>query len=550
MSHPDHSTPFSLKGLARTLRTFAIVGAAGLATSLTTSAIAKATDTDAEEDTWVAVVTADDVYLRSGASKSYYHFGYVKEGDLVLVTGRKFKWARIAAVGPVFDELYGLIKLKSDEADRIDISEDGRTAVVHGRTEVQAPNLASSHPLQGVWKAIDYLPPESTVNVVETVNVDLEVYHKVRLRPQAVAWISENYLRKATPMEVAAWERAVAPATSGDAERDERASMGATTDAASANPTRTSSLEDDATPGTDVPVIDDATTSGTSADVTEHTASTDAPSMRDTPAMTPTATSTGDEARSMAPRRITPPAESTPTTPERGTLEQRMDPVRAPEDTTGTGETTPRWDDVTTPPTADGAATPTDLALDRPTLPPLDSEFTVNELEQRFELLGREPIEEAELAPLRSLYLALADREGRDSPEGRYAVARAEQLRIWGDLQQRKQELRQLRFAFESASSDAEAIRQMVARQGVYAAVGRLSSSTIYDGRELPRLLRVQDPTTGRTIAYVRPDASADVDLFTLVGQIIGVVGDKQYDGGLRLNLVQPDRIDVLAPDR
>ena len=76
--------------------------------------------------------------------------------------------------------------------------------------------------------------------------------------------------------------------------------------------------------------------------------------------------------------------------------------------------------------------------------------------------------------------------------------------------------------------------------------MGRLNASTIYDGKRLPLLYRVQDDGTGQTVAYMRPGSS--FDLTGMLGQLIGIVGEKSYDGVLRLNLIAPRRIDVLGP--
>ncbi len=59
-------------------------------------------------------------------------------------------------------------------------------------------------------------------------------------------------------------------------------------------------------------------------------------------------------------------------------------------------------------------------------------------------------------------------------------------------------------------------------------------------------MLRLQDPGTGRTVAYLEPDRH--FDLTGMLGQLIGIMGDRAYDPALRLNLISPRRIDLLAP--
>ena len=90
-------------------------------------------------------------------------------------------------------------------------------------------------------------------------------------------------------------------------------------------------------------------------------------------------------------------------------------------------------------------------------------------------------------------------------------------------------------------------MRRALDAKGLYVAVGRLSASIVFAGGERPQLFRIQDPTTGRTIAYVRPDR--DFDLWGMLDQLIGVVGTIEEDEALRLKVVEPKRIDLLAAE-
>ena len=64
----------------------------------------------------------------------------------------------------------------------------------------------------------------------------------------------------------------------------------------------------------------------------------------------------------------------------------------------------------------------------------------------------------------------------------------------------------------------------------------------------MPKLFRIQDVSTGRTIAYLRLDE--EFHLAEMLGQLVGIVGKKTYDSGLRLNVIEPKRIDLLTPQR
>ena len=73
-----------------------------------------------------------------------------------------------------------------------------------------------------------------------------------------------------------------------------------------------------------------------------------------------------------------------------------------------------------------------------------------------------------------------------------------------------------------------------------------MADGSIYDGQRLPKLFRLRDLSTGRTVGYLRP--SHQVKLPEMLGHLIGIVGEKSYDGGLRLNVLTPRRIDMLGP--
>jgi hypothetical protein len=64
----------------------------------------------------------------------------------------------------------------------------------------------------------------------------------------------------------------------------------------------------------------------------------------------------------------------------------------------------------------------------------------------------------------------------------------------------------------------------------------------------LPKLLRLQDASTGRTIAYLQPDEKERC------GQEWSATWSassarRTFDESLRLNIITPSRMDVLTPD-
>jgi hypothetical protein len=115
------------------------------------------------------------------------------------------------------------------------------------------------------------------------------------------------------------------------------------------------------------------------------------------------------------------------------------------------------------------------------------------------------------------------------------------------EIQQQQIKLAELRQKALATSEETRVMSQAIARSGQYTVIGRLTASTIYDGKNLPRLMRLQDPSTGRTVAYLLAE-NKEFDLLEMSGQLIGIVGQKQYDEGLRLHVIGPTRIDLLTP--
>jgi hypothetical protein len=146
--------------------------------------------------------------------------------------------------------------------------------------------------------------------------------------------------------------------------------------------------------------------------------------------------------------------------------------------------------------------------------------------------------------PLRGLYLDLAQRHTDSRPIAQYASTRARQLELWAEVQQRKIELATIRARARQTTLDAAEARLGLESMQQYVAAGRLEASIIYDGQNLPKLVRLRNPATGRTLGYMQPDER--FDFAAMLGRRVGVVGERAYNGGLRLTLIKPQRIDVL----
>ncbi len=167
----------------------------------------------------------------------------------------------------------------------------------------------------------------------------------------------------------------------------------------------------------------------------------------------------------------------------------------------------------------------------------------LDDLEGAYARLVAEPIVSAEVSPLRLLYLDLAKRSRESRAIARFAQTRAQQLALWAEVQRRRVELDDALKLSRRTTQSAEAARLTMEAMDRYVATGQLDASTIYDGKRLPKLLRVRDES-GRTLAYLEPDER--FDYANLLGHRVGVVGERTQDSGLQVTLIEVRRIDLL----
>lgn len=462
------------KRTQRVHHTFVAALMTSLASGLVMSSPAASQATTASGSPYVAVISTDGAYLRSGAAKTYYPMVQFQRGDLVEVVGEKNRWGRIRIDGPALSQAQGFIIYPTTESGHLRLAADGRSAVALGQLPVYARNLNTSDPSL-CWKRICNIAPKQTIEIIETTTVDGgggapdQVAHRIRLPKKAEAWVSMAFISPANEAEVAIWRASLAaptfPATTNINLEKQRA----------AEPAKSKGKQYAST---------------NSAPLTQASA----------PRVTKTETPRSEV--------IAAPAVANLPTP---TPVVEMAPVMTPE----------------------------------PKATPAAKELV--SLEGRYRKLRNNPTATKELVPLRNLYSQFVT-EYPDSPEAQYAALRIEQLGIWSDLQQRQLAITELRSSANTAAEHNSSIRLALANGGDYVAVGRLEVSTIFDGDQLPQLYRLQDPGTGRTLAYIVP--SDDVGLTMMLGQLIGINGSKSYDSGLRLEIIEPQRIDVLAPQQ
>lgn len=152
------------------------------------------------------------------------------------------------------------------------------------------------------------------------------------------------------------------------------------------------------------------------------------------------------------------------------------------------------------------------------------------------------PAEDVE--ELRGRYIALASSENSTAAVRARAKLRSEQILLQQQIQNRLAELRRLQEQNLMNLQAIRDVREVIESRSDYEAVGRINTSLVYDGRRLPLLYRLQESGEGATIAYLIP--TSDFRLAELTGQLVGVDGVVRYDEALRLNIITPDRVELL----
>lgn len=167
-------------------------------------------------------------------------------------------------------------------------------------------------------------------------------------------------------------------------------------------------------------------------------------------------------------------------------------------------------------------------------------------LESKFQSVTKQAPENAEYDEISAELRRAIDQE---EPGSR----RAKQLQLRLDFVELRKDFRDKLRAAEDARASLDAtdvkVREELAaieRTRVYTIIGTLAPSTVYDGKELPLMYRIQSVggVSPRTLGYIKPNK--DFDLDRKLGQVVGVIGASEIDRALKLNIVTPVRVDVL----
>lgn len=547
------------------------------------------TNSSAQESTtrfpYLAKVIQEQVAVRAGADSRYYLFGQISEDDYVQVVSHKSGWARVRAYGPVFKDFYGYVKLPKSETRRFLVNSESKTGLTNGSVDIFGPNLDDKAEPARSWKPIARLTSPTKLKILGAESTDSLLIFKVELPRESEGWINLTNLRTATIDEITSWENFVAQANkpqpvvaakTNDNDDNKPSSIAAETTqqppSIAANEIRTV-VDETANKTVEANTLADTPTSvaiqtpsrktGEKLTMGEAGSSTDKQENIETPTrVTQTNRSITQSISRIAAaiadtdNQINRPATTSdkPELPNQ-ILGTNLDPINPARITPSV--TRPSALNETNQQTQQGeiniASSPLQLEVKpQPQEKPkvyisMDDVrgLSLEDLEAMYSRLLREPKQTAEVDPLQQMYTIYAAKFAKEGVETSHAKSRAAQLEIWAELQQRMVQIQDMRSRAKAGVKEADAATITLENSGDYQAVGILISSTIYDGNRLPKLFRLRDQITGRTIGYIAP--SEDFKLAEMIGKVIGIKGERSYDGGLRLNVFTPQKIDILT---
>ncbi|MFN5661998.1 MAG: hypothetical protein ACK48N_07910, partial [Planctomyces sp.] len=173
----------------------------------------------------------------------------------------------------------------------------------------------------------------------------------------------------------------------------------------------------------------------------------------------------------------------------------------------------------------------------------------VDVLVQQYERVRQQPLMEAELdsaiTEFRNYIGTLGGNPGDENLRRRLGkFVEAMELRV-----QVREAMRSRQETSRTLDTQQQRIGQQLtelSNSRVYAYIGRLIPSVVYDGQRLPLMYRIQspEPGTGRTIGYLVPDPK--LDLQSKLGAIVGIQGESRFEDSMNAMIVVPTRVDVV----
>jgi len=188
------------------------------------------------------------------------------------------------------------------------------------------------------------------------------------------------------------------------------------------------------------------------------------------------------------------------------------------------------------------------LQATQPVAPEIDApaeSMLLSTVEERFAKAQELPVEQRPLAELLAAYELVKQSPSLTINDKRIVYARVAQLNRDIELAKALKSISNTQQQIAAAEQVVPQTQPAPTHAGrAYDAMGRLQASVVYNGKSLPRLYRLANPVNGQTILYVRPTDA--VDPAAHLGRVVGLMGEIRYDPGLRLKLLEVQRIDAV----
>lgn len=434
------------------------------------------------------LVTDQRAMIRCGAGTAYYPVAELRAGTVLIMDGETSSgWARVS---------YPETATALVRTEYAQLASDGKTLTLSRDDSLVAFNALAG--ARGSWSKLLSEPAARGTQfkvIGEAVN-DLSgelAGYRVAAPEDARGYVRLSFLRPATPTEVEAWKNRGedTPVATNNAGDQPAADPGAQDPAdPTPEPTEVAANDDQpaADPGQDESIVDPMIDENVAANSPENAT----------------------------------PVVATPTDPDAGTQN------------TGAANT-------------DAQPESTEVASNDPAPLRIGS---IEEMEQLFKAVQKQKLEDAEFGPLLAEVTRMYDATP-DSPENAGLRTALRERQSLLKIRQRVQEAARANASLSEQATEREQelvnkVRELEIQRS-YAVVGRLLPSAVYDGRRLPRMYRVQSlgvTEAPRTLGYLRP--SDDLNLETMLGETIGVVGTPNLDPRLNLMIIEPLKIDLI----
>jgi len=177
--------------------------------------------------------------------------------------------------------------------------------------------------------------------------------------------------------------------------------------------------------------------------------------------------------------------------------------------------------------------------------PAVPQSTSLSDVERRFDEASQLPLDQQPVEELRREYMTLSADPQLTEQDKELVDRRLKQLHrhaILTDTFEKIEQARRQDSVFTAPDAALKVAVAAAAQKGD--TVGYLLASNVYNGSHLPRLYRLVDSATRRTIGYVRPEPP--VNPRTCLGRIVSLSGKPSWDRQLKVKLFKVERIEVV----